>query len=190
MMKIKWTITNGGIKPVFYELHNVDRSFAHLLTNPKYGVKTSITSNFKIWTNIQTGSLQAGMFYSRKADFSGMGDGETKTVKSIYGEDTITAVSGMANHTPMDSSGVLQCMNWPQYKLFDFSSNKVVDVGSYSQRLKIERFLFVKDLKQLQETVHFDMTFLELGNMLDTTDGRAYEGKSIEVSLNIYDTQQ
>jgi hypothetical protein len=81
-------------------------------------------------------------------------------------------------------------MNWPQYKLFDFSSNKVVDVGSYSQRLKIERFLFVKDLKQLQETVHFDMTFLELGNMLDTTDGRAYEGKSIEVSLNIYDTQQ
>ena len=182
MLKIKWTITNAEVKPVFYELHNVDRSFAHLLTNPKYGLKTTIVSTLpKAGSNI----LQASMFYSRKADFSGMSDGETKTVKSIYSEYKITAVRGMAN-VAMDRTGVLQCMNWPMYKLFDFSSNKTVDAGSYTTRMKIERFLFVTDLKQLQETVHFDMKWGD-GT---TNDTQQYEGKSIEVSLNIYDTQQ
>jgi hypothetical protein len=48
--------------------------------------------------------------------------------------------------------------------------------------MKIERFLFVTDLQQLQETVHFELqTPSNVGN---------YEGKSIEVSLNIYDTPQ
>ena len=90
MLKIKWTITKGEVKPVFYELHNVDRSFAHLLTNPKYGLKTTI---FNTLPKPSSKILQARMFYSRKADFSGMSDGETKRVKSIYGDYKITAVS-------------------------------------------------------------------------------------------------
>ena len=84
----------------------------------------------------------------------------------------------------MDNTGVLQCMNWPTYKLFDFSSKE--NSGSFTTRMKIERFLFVTDLKQLQETVHFD---LKWGDGT-TSDTQKYEGKSIEVSLNIYDTQQ
>ena len=181
MLKIKWTITNGEVKPVYYELHNVDRSFAHLLTNPKYGLKTTIVSSLPKAAGVNV--VQASMFYSRKVDFSGMSDGETKTVKSIYGNYKIKAVQGMTN-TTMDATGVLQCMNWPTYKLFDFSSNKTLDAGSYTTRMKIERFLFVTNLQQLQETVHFDL------KTDDTTDRRRYEGKSIEVSLNIYDTQQ
>ena len=182
MLKIKWTITNGEVKPVFYELHNVDRSFAHLLTNPKYGLKTTIVNTLpKSGGNI----LQASMFYSRKVDFSGMSDGETKMVKSIYGSYKITAVQGMTN-IAMDRPGALQCINWPTYKLFDFSSNKTVDSGSFTTRMKIERFLFVTDLNQLQETVHFDLKWSD-GT---TNDTQKYEGKSIEVSLNIYDSQQ
>jgi hypothetical protein len=170
MLKIKWTVTQGELKPVYYELQNVDLSFAHLLTNPKYGLKTVILSTLP-----KTGG---GVFYSRKVDFSGMKDGETKTVKSIYAKYKITAVSGMANVAMMGT--VLQCINWPRYKFFDFS--KTVDTGSFAPRMKIERFLFVTDLQQLQETVHFELqTPSNVGN---------YEGKSIEVSLNIYDTPQ
>ena len=180
MLKIKWIVTKGELKPVYYELHNVDRSFAHLLTNPKYGLKTTILNTLhKAGGNV----VQSSVFYSRKVDFSGMSNGETKTVKSIYGNYKITAVSGMTN-VALDATA-LQCINWPRYKLFDFSTNKTVDTGSFTTRMKIERFLFVTDLQQLQETVHFEL-------QTDDTPSNVgkYEGKSIEVSLNIYDTQQ
>ena len=187
MLKIKWTITNGELKPVYYELHNVDRSFAHLLTNPKYGLKTTMVNLLPTGYSSSRGKtiVQGTVFYSRKIDFSGMNDGETKTVKSIYGKYKIKAVQGMKNVPTMDSTGVLQCINWPTYTLFNFSSNKTVDTASFTTRTKIERFLFVTNLQQLQETVHFD---LQTNDLVGTK--ALYEGKSIEVSINIYDKQQ
>jgi hypothetical protein len=186
MLKIKWTITNGELKPVYYELHNVDRSFAHLLTNPKYGLKTTQTNSLGRQFNTDGAAvIQGTVLYSRKIDFSGMNDGQTKTVKSIYGNYKIKAVQGMKNVPTMDPTGVLQCINWPIYTLFNFSSNRTVDTGGFTTRTKIERFLFVTNLQQLQETVHFDL-------QTDDTlrNKQLYEGKSIEVSINIYDTQQ
>jgi hypothetical protein len=183
MLKIKWTVTNGELKPVYYELHNVDRSFAHLLTNPKYGLKTTLVNSLPKPTGSNV--VQATVFYSRKIDFSGMNDGQTKTVKSIYGDYKIKAVQGMKNVPTMDSTGVQQCINWPTYTLFNFSSNKTVDTASFTTRVKIERFLFVTNLQQLQETVHFD---LQTNDTL--RNKKLYEGKSIEVSINIYNTQQ
>jgi hypothetical protein len=183
MLKIKWTVTNGELKPVYYELHNVDRSFAHLLTNPKYGLKTTLENSLPVTRG--TNVIQATVFYSRKIDFSDMNDGETKTVKSIYGKYKIKAVQGMKNVPTMDSTGVLECINWPTYTLFNFSSDKTVDTASFNTRTKIERFLFVTNLQQLQETVHFD---LQTNDSVKTK--AMYEGKSIEVSINIYDKQQ